>query len=82
MLVTFSFGMKGEQCTFGSRTSRDHAKTLELGVNVLKRFLLPNLYMTFGVSRSEKFFHSLKSAFPDDKIVLLEVLFRIAGISP
>ncbi len=35
------------------------------------------LYMTFGVLHSEMFFfYSLKSAFPDDKIVLLELLFQ------
>jgi hypothetical protein len=32
--------------------------------------------MTFGVSRSEKFFHTLKSGFPDKKIVLVELVFQ------
>jgi hypothetical protein len=39
----------------------------------LKRFL----YMTFGVLPSENFFHLLKSVFPDDTMVLLELLFNL-----
>ncbi len=40
-----------------------------------KNFPLPFLCMTFGVSPSENFFQSLKSASSDDKIILLELFF-------
>ncbi len=41
-----------------------------------KLFPLSFLCKTFEMSRSENFFHSLKSAFSDDKMVLLELSFQ------